>query len=171
MARLLKPDDYGLFELSVAVFGALEILTNFSFPRTLIQRKFHTEEETRRYLNTVWTLELLRNALLTLLMLAAAYPATLYFRDPRGIIEFLYGKRWDAAVPVLAVMVYAGLFRGLARTPGPLMLAMHRPGVESKSKFAEGVVFITAALYLVPRGGASTLGKSDPVVLSWSDPR
>jgi O-antigen/teichoic acid export membrane protein len=73
----------------------------------------------------------------------------------RGIIEFLYGKRWDAAVPVLAVMVYAGLFRGLARTLGPLMLAMHRPGVESKSKFAEGVVFITAALYLVPRGGAA----------------
>ncbi len=72
-----------------------------------------------------------------------------------GIIQFLYGKRWDAAVPVLAVLVYAGLFRGLARTLGPLMLAIHRPAVESRSKFVEGVVFVATALYLVPRGGAA----------------
>jgi O-antigen/teichoic acid export membrane protein len=38
---------------------------------------------------------------------------------------------------------------------GPLMLAVHKPEVESRSKFLEAVVFIAVAIYLVPRRGAA----------------
>jgi O-antigen/teichoic acid export membrane protein len=72
-----------------------------------------------------------------------------------GILRLLYGARWDAAIPVLSVLAWAGLLRGLARTIGPLLLAVRRPDVESKSKFAEAVVFVAAALYLAPSGGAA----------------
>jgi len=79
LARLLAPDDYGLFGMALTVSGALTVLTSFGLDFSLVARKFSGEGELEKHLDTVWTAELLRKLLLALLVLAAAYPTARFY--------------------------------------------------------------------------------------------
>lgn len=69
------------------------------------------------------------------------------------VIRFLYGHKWDAAIPVLGVLVFVGLFRGMARLISPILMATGRADLDAKAKMIEAAVFIPATLLLVPRMG------------------
>lgn len=94
VARLLAPDDYGLFSMATTVVATVAALTNMGFDLSIITRDFQDETELRTHLDTVWTAELGRRLMITLLLLSAVYPTVLFYGEER-----LY-----AVLPVLAVI-------------------------------------------------------------------
>lgn len=83
LARLLQPDDFGLFALAVAFLTVAQMLTELSLYQKILIKSFPDSTDARLYLDTVWTAELIRRVLLSLFLILSAYPASLYFRDSR----------------------------------------------------------------------------------------
>lgn len=79
VARLLAPDDFGLWGMALTVLTAATALTNVGFEASVILKKFSGEEEQARYLDTVWTAGLCRNLLLTAALLASARPVARFY--------------------------------------------------------------------------------------------
>ncbi len=79
LARLLNPYDFGILGIAMLTKAALSQLTNTGFQFALIQKK----DNARDYLNSAWTVELLRGGLLFLiLLLGASYAADFFDRKP-----------------------------------------------------------------------------------------
>jgi lipopolysaccharide exporter len=83
LARLLAPEDYGVFGMAFVVTSAVQVLVNFNMTSNVIRRKFQSDPEMIAYLNTTWTVELIRQALVSLVLLLLSYPASLYFHNSR----------------------------------------------------------------------------------------
>jgi lipopolysaccharide exporter len=83
VARLLAPDDYGLFGMAMSALATMSSLTDMGLAVYIIARDFESPDEIDVYLNTVWTADLGRRLLLTLLLLAATYPTALFYGDER----------------------------------------------------------------------------------------
>jgi O-antigen/teichoic acid export membrane protein len=83
VARLLSPDDFGLFGLASIVTSTLAVLTNLSLTASLIPRRLEAGDTGRRVMDTAWTAELGRQIVTSFLLAAVAYPCALYFRDMR----------------------------------------------------------------------------------------
>ncbi len=83
LARLLFPDDYGLFGLAAGVLMGLNVFTEFSLASKVVVTAYSSEEEERIHLNTIWTAGLIRGAAVTILMLFSAGPAAAWFHDAR----------------------------------------------------------------------------------------
>jgi O-antigen/teichoic acid export membrane protein len=73
---------------------------------------------------------------------------------PNDLVRLLYGRKWEAAGPLLAVLVMVGLFRGLTQTISPLLLAVGRPGLDARCKVIEASVFMPSTVLAVARYGA-----------------
>lgn len=96
LARILAPDDFGLFGITVAILSILERFSQTGLRDALIQKK----EDVDDYLDAAWTVEAIRGTLLAAaLFLGAGYIAD-FFDEPRA----------RALIQLLAV---AFLFRGL----------------------------------------------------------
>ena len=80
LARLLMPEDFGLFGIVLLTKAAFMQLTSMGIDRALIQRPGSIS----RYLDTGWTIELVRHTLLALLLAAAAPAVATFFREPRA---------------------------------------------------------------------------------------
>lgn len=83
LTRLLTPDDYGIFSLTFVVTAAVQTLVNFNLANNVIRRKFTSLEEQNRYLDTTWSLELVRQVAVCGILLALSWPAAQYFKDQR----------------------------------------------------------------------------------------
>ncbi len=83
LARLLSPDDYGLFGLSTVLLTAVSSFTNLRLSSSFIVRKFNSTAERNAFLNTIWTADLARFSVISLLVLATAHHAAVYMGDPR----------------------------------------------------------------------------------------
>src|SRR5215208_6968070 len=70
LARLLVPEDFGLFAMALTVVGALNALSSLGLSRTIVANKFDTGEELKAHLDTVWSVELLRSFVIALLVSA-----------------------------------------------------------------------------------------------------
>jgi lipopolysaccharide exporter len=78
LARLLSPNDFGLMGIALLTMTVLDSLTQTGFDVALIQKKERTDE----YLDSAWTVEILRGlALFGILQLLAA-PASKFFNSP-----------------------------------------------------------------------------------------
>jgi len=55
LARLLAPDDFGLFTMALTITAAANALTSIGLDRTIIARKFETRAELKTHLDTVWS--------------------------------------------------------------------------------------------------------------------
>jgi len=87
LGRLLGPVYIGLLAVAMLVLATLNTFTQIGFDAALIQRK----DDIKSYLNTAWTLGIIRAALLvTILYLLAPYAAT-FFDEPQtvGIIRVI----------------------------------------------------------------------------------
>ena len=91
IARLLVPDDFGLFAMALTVMVGLNALTTIGLDRMIVAGQFKSQTEFNDHLNTVWSAELVRSLFLTLLLLLAAYPTAKFFGQPRlaGLIGIL----------------------------------------------------------------------------------
>ena len=97
LVRLLRPEDFGLVTLAMALVGVLEVCGEFNFDLALIREG----RATRDHYDTVWTLSLIRGALVSVALVLLAAPAAHFFGDPRiqaviycfAIMPFLEGMQ------------------------------------------------------------------------------
>jgi O-antigen/teichoic acid export membrane protein len=83
LARLLSRADFGLYGMAQTVTEALNVLTSMGLDAAVIADKTKDERTLSAQLNTVWTAELARRVLLTLLIVAVAWPTARFYGEPR----------------------------------------------------------------------------------------
>jgi len=83
IARLLLPEDFGLLGMALTIIAGLTALTTTGMDQSILAHKFADRDELRAQLNTVWTAELLRSLVLTLLVVACADPLARFYGQPR----------------------------------------------------------------------------------------
>lgn len=81
VARLLTPDDFGLFAIVMLVITTVDTFSNTGFYAALIQRKEKTEE----FLDTAWTIQFMRGIAMAAVLYLLAPPAAWLFHQPRVI--------------------------------------------------------------------------------------
>jgi len=81
LARLLAPEDFGLFGIVLLSIATLETFSQTGFDLALIQRK----EDVGRYLDTAWTVHVVRGLLLGGLLYAVAPAVGRLFGDQRAV--------------------------------------------------------------------------------------
>jgi len=83
VARILVPEDFGLLGMAMAVIVGISVFGDFSFKNALIVHEQHSDKEQKNWLNTIWTAGLFVNLVLTILLILAAFPASVFFNDER----------------------------------------------------------------------------------------
>ncbi|MBS0421279.1 MAG: oligosaccharide flippase family protein [Proteobacteria bacterium] len=94
LARLLSPDDFGLFGLVFFALSALSTLTDLGFARLIIVAKFEDAGQERRFLDTAWTAHLLRSIILAVLVVCFAVPYATSVHEPRLIPLLVVSSAW-----------------------------------------------------------------------------
>lgn len=103
LARLLVPEDFGLFAMALTVVGALNALSSLGLSRTIVANKFDTSDELKAHLDTVWSVELLRSFVIALLMSALAFPMSRFYgQDQLKVI-----------IPILGLLTLVGGFQNI----------------------------------------------------------
>ena len=82
LARLLLPEHFGVVALGSAVVAFIEILASLGLDTILVQ----TKTLTRDHYDTAWTIQLIIALTCSSLIALAAWPAAMFFREPRLFI-------------------------------------------------------------------------------------
>src|SRR5678815_2196713 len=83
LARLLAPEDFGLFGMALTIVAALNALTTIGLERTIVANKFDTPDELKAHLDTVWSAELIRSLVIALMVSASAFPMSRFYGQPQ----------------------------------------------------------------------------------------
>ena len=103
LARLLAPEDFGLFAMALTVVAALNAVSSLGLSKTIVANKFDSRDELKANLDTVWSVELLRGLALAFLMWASAFPmARFYGQDQLRLV-----------IPVLGLITLLGAFQNI----------------------------------------------------------
>lgn len=94
LARVLAPSDFGLMGIALLTIATLETFSQTGFQQALIQKK----ENIETYLNTAWTVLILRGLLLFVVLFFIAPSAATFFDAPK-------------ALPIIRIIGLAILFR------------------------------------------------------------
>ncbi len=91
IARLLAPEEFGLFGMALTIMLGLSALTTIGLDQAIVAHKFETRDELSAHLNTAWSAELLRSLFVALLLLVFAYPMSRFYgqQQLRVIISVL----------------------------------------------------------------------------------
>jgi lipopolysaccharide exporter len=81
LARILSPDDIGVFGIALVLLSMLETFSKTGFNQALI----HKKEKDSGYLDTAWTIGLIRGFLLAVLLITIAGPASGFFKSPESL--------------------------------------------------------------------------------------
>jgi len=127
LARVLTPQDFGLVAMSSMVHGLLMICSEMGVSQLLLR----SGETDRQAYDTAWTIGLIQAAVLALLMALAAYPAALYFSEPR-------------LVDVMQVVAAGSILNGLSN----IGVVMFRRDLEFKKDFILG--FCAKVVTVIP---------------------
>lgn len=135
LARLLVPEDFGLMAIATLSILLLDQLTQPHFESALVQRRGNIGE----YLDTVWTVQVIRAAFVAGLLLLTAPLIAQFFGAPE-------------AEPIIRVLSLALLIRGVANVGTVEFwrdLRMDRLFVlEISDKLVDVVVSVAAAIVL-----------------------
>ena len=82
IARLLAPEDFGLFGIAMLAISTLETFSQTGFQMALIQKKENVES----YLDTSWTVSAIRGILLFLILFFSAPLVATFFNSPKAIL-------------------------------------------------------------------------------------
>lgn len=135
LARLLSPKDFGLFGIALIALSALESFSQTGFDAALIQRR----GDIKRFLNTAWTIQVLRGFALALILAVSAPLVASFFKEPQTAM-------------LLRVLALAQVFKGFTN----IGVVFFRKELEFHKQFiylfsgtlANLVVAISAALIL-----------------------
>lgn len=117
LARVLTPADFGIVAMSTLVSGLLGVFLEMGTWQLLLRMK----EFDRKDYDTAWTITLIQSILLAIVVYFAAYPAALYFKEPRLI----------AVMQLLAVASVLGGFSNIG-------IVLFRRDLDFKSDFLYG---------------------------------
>ena len=81
LARLLSPKDFGLMGVAVLSLGILETFSKTGFEAALI----HKRQEFIKYLDTAWTVEILRASALSAMLILSAPLVAAFFDEPSAV--------------------------------------------------------------------------------------
>ena len=145
LARLLSPGDFGLYGIATLTLTALQRFSRLGFDTALIQRH---EENVDSYLDTVFTLQILRGVALAGVAFLAAPLVAEFFSEPR-------------ATPILRVIALSSVIRGLYN-PGIVYLEknleFHKKFVHSFSRAASRFVVSIGYALVSPTVWALVVG-------------
>jgi len=96
LARILSPNDFGLMGIALLTMSTLETFSQTGFQQALIQKK----EDIKSYLNSAWTVLILRGSILFIILYFIAPYAAIFFNSPE-------------AKPIIQVIGFAILVRAL----------------------------------------------------------
>src|SRR5215510_5529946 len=100
LARLLAPEDFGLFTMALTIVAAANALTMIGLDRTIIAKKFDTHDQPKDFLDTMWSAELIRSIAVALLVSLSAFPMARFYGE----------SQLTRIIPILAsVTVVQGL--------------------------------------------------------------
>ncbi|MBI5233965.1 MAG: lipopolysaccharide biosynthesis protein [Deltaproteobacteria bacterium] len=99
LARLLDPNDFGLFGIALLSISIMEIFSQTGFHAALVQKK----NEVSAYLDTAWTISAIRGALLAALLLICAPYIASFFNS-------------RTASPVIQIIAVSFFLQGLTNT-------------------------------------------------------
>lgn len=135
LARLLAPDDFGLMAIAILAITLVERLTTTGFDFALVQRR----DDIHPYLDTAWSVQVLRGAALSAAVFIAAPWIAQFFAAPEA----------EAVVRVLSlVLIVRGLANiGVVYFQRDLRFDL-RFVVEMSDALTNAVVAIAAALVL-----------------------
>ncbi len=135
LARLLSPEAFGLVSIGLIVIDLLNTFTNFGFYEALVQRK----GEIRDYLDTVWTMSVIRGLVLGGILFGIAPLVASYFNSPGA----------ESLIKAMAaVLVIQGFFNS-GLTYFRKEMAIQKQFIWSMSStLTDLVVSVTAAYYL-----------------------
>jgi len=88
LARLLAPEDFGLMGIALLTMGALDRFSRLGVDQALI---YNRNEDIDRYLDTVWTLKLIRGVVLAATAILIAPIVGSFFGEPRAtpLVRFM----------------------------------------------------------------------------------
>jgi O-antigen/teichoic acid export membrane protein len=127
LARVLTPQDFGIVAMSSLVYGLLMICSEMGAVQLLLR----SGETDRQAYDTAWTIGLIQACLLAILMAIAAYPAALYFKEPR-------------LVDVMQVVAAGSVLHGLNN----IGVVMFRRDLEFRKDFVLG--FFSKVVTVIP---------------------
>jgi O-antigen/teichoic acid export membrane protein len=93
LAHILTPEDFGLVALATLTMDYLSVVSDLGFGAALIQKKDNVEE----HANTAFTINLVANTILTIVVIGIAPYAAAFFREP-SLIPIL---RWLSAIFII----------------------------------------------------------------------
>jgi lipopolysaccharide exporter len=82
LARLLIPNDFGLFGIAMLALSSLDSFSQTGFDQALIQKK----ENAQAYLNSAWTIQLIRGTILAIILFIGAPLIAIFFNEPRVVL-------------------------------------------------------------------------------------
>jgi len=94
LARILSPNDFGLMGIALLTMSILETFSQTGFQQALIQKK----EDIKSYLNSAWTVLILRGFILFIILYFIAPYAAIFFGVPE-------------AKPIIRVIGFSILFQ------------------------------------------------------------
>jgi len=135
LARLLVPYDFGLVGIALLSVSLMEVFTVTGFEQALVQKK----GDIKAYLDTAWSISVVRGVILALILFGAAPLVSTFFESP-------------AALPILRVIAISFLLHGLTN----IGIVYFRKELEYGKQFiyrlsgtiADLVIAVTAALIL-----------------------
>jgi lipopolysaccharide exporter len=135
LARILSPDDIGLFGLVLVVLSILERFSDTGLESALVQKRDRIED----YLDSAWTVLLLRRVLLALSIAVLAPAIAGFFDEPRATPLF----------QLLGLSIFIHAFTNIGVVLYRRELEMGRQAIHSFSGMVVDLaVSISLALYL-----------------------
>jgi len=135
LARLLLPSDFGLLGIALLVANILGTFTGTGFMSALIQQK----EKTEQYLDTAWTVQLIRGLLLFCILFLGAPLAAKFFKTPEA--------NW--VIKVLAVTQLMDGFRNIGVVYFKKELEFHKQFIYSFGATLAGLIVSIYCAFLL----------------------
>ena len=105
IARVLSPDDFGLFGIALIILSLFDVFTQTGFNAALIQQK----EDIKDYLDTAFFVNIMRGFILFILLFFAAPYVSVFFKN-------------TLVTPIVRVVSFTFLISGFAN-PGTIYFA------------------------------------------------
>jgi O-antigen/teichoic acid export membrane protein len=80
LTHLLKPEIFGLMTLATTMILGISLLSDIGLNPSVIQ---NPRGDSPDFLNTVWTLQVIQNSSIFVILLCLAWPMSLFYRDQR----------------------------------------------------------------------------------------
>lgn len=131
IARLLAPELFGIMAIINSVRTGLDLVSDFGLGQNVVQNK---NADDPKFLNTAWSLQLIRGAILFFFCLAASLPLA-YFYDATILM---------IAVPVAALNFLFGSLNSVS-----LFLMHRRLQLRKLNTFETSIEFVSAMAHVV----------------------